>query len=101
MEQICVIADMHTVSALRLAGVKGIVADKTDAEARLEEVLGKGENVLVIVTNELAQALAGRITEINFSRSLPVIIVLPGFDDTKGFSRSVVSYVSEALGVAL
>ena len=101
MQQIYVIGDIHTVSAFGLAGVLGMTADPETAPARLEEILGRGDAALVMVTCDLAREMAGRIAEINFSRPSPVVITLPGFDDKKGFSRSVVSYVSEALGVAL
>ena len=95
------IGDIHTVSAFRLAGATGVICGPKDAALKLEEILRKGDAFVVALTPDLADALGERINEINLNLPSPVIIVLPGIDDPKGFRRSVVSYVSEALGVAL
>lgn len=101
MEQIYVIGDIHTVSAFRLAGVTGVISGRGEAAAKLDEIIGKGDAAVVMITNDLAKDLGERINAINLNLPFPVIIVLPGIDDDRGFGKSVVSYVSEALGVAL
>jgi hypothetical protein len=37
----------------------------------------------------------------NLESGRKVIIEIPGIDDTAGFSKSLTSYITEALGVAL
>ena len=101
MEKIYIIGDMHTVSAFRLAGVEGIVSKNDDAAQRLNEIIGKKDAGIVFITNELADGLADRITEINLSLPSPVVIEIPGIDDREGFRGSVMAYVSEALGISL
>lgn len=101
MEGIYIIGDLHTVSAFRLSGVTGVVSGREDAAAKLEEIVRKGDAALVVITNDLAEELGERINAINLNLPSPVVIAIPGIDDTKGFRRSVVSYVSEALGVSL
>jgi len=101
MKKIYIIEDMHTVSSLRLAGVTGVVCAKDQSLSRLEEVVAKGDAGIVVITNELAEDLTERIMEINLSNLGPVIIEVPGIDDTKGLIKSEVAFIAEALGIAL
>jgi len=101
MDRIYVIGDMDTVSAFRLAGVTGVVSSGDRAPAQFEEIVGKSDAAVVIVTNELAGHLRERIREINLNRVLPVIVEIPGVDDREGFRKSDVAYIAEALGIAL
>lgn len=101
MKKIYVIGDMHTVSAFRLSGIEGVVSGRDNASARLEEVIGKGDAGIVIITNGLAEDLQIKIAEINLESLDTVVIEVPDIDDTKGFRGSVVDYIAEALGIAL
>jgi vacuolar-type H+-ATPase subunit F/Vma7 len=101
MEKIYIIGDIHTVSAFRLSGVEGAVSGKDDASAKLEEIIGKRDAGIVLITNELADDLQHRIMEINLNMPSPVVIEIPGIDDTQGFHRSVMGYIAEALGISL
>ena len=101
MNRIYVIGDMDTVSAFRLAGVTGGVSSGDRVPSHFEEIVGKGDAAVVIVTNELAGHLRERIREINLNRVLPVVVEIPGVDDREGFRKSDVAYIAEALGIAL
>ena len=101
MEKIYMIGDMDTVSAFRLAGVEGVVAEPSRAAAALERIAGKKDAGIVLITSALASGLVERITEINLGRPSPVVIEIPGIDDPEGFCGSVMAYVQEALGISL
>jgi vacuolar-type H+-ATPase subunit F/Vma7 len=101
MEQIYIIGDIHTVSAFRLSGLTGIVSSREKAETDLETIIQKGNAALVAITNDLADHLSERIKTINLGLSAPLIIAIPGIDDPSGFRWSLMSYISEALGISL
>jgi len=101
MKKIYIIGDMDTVSAFRLSGVEGVISVKDDAPSRLEEVIKKGVAGIVMMTSEVAVDLQERIAQINLAMEGPVVIEIPGIDETEGFSRSVVGYIAEALGISL
>lgn len=101
MKKIYIIGDMHTVSAFRLCGVEGVVCGLDAAPAALEEIIGKKDAGIVLLTNDLAKNLRARITEINVNVPSSVVIEIPGLDDTQGLGKSGLGYVSEALGVSL
>lgn len=101
MEKIYIIGDIHTVSAFRLSGVTGVLSGSQDAAAKLEEIIRKGDAAIVGITNELAGGIEERIRAINLNLPSPVVVAIPGIDDSQGFQRSVMSYISEALGISL
>jgi vacuolar-type H+-ATPase subunit F/Vma7 len=101
MEKIYIIGDIHTVSAFRLSGVEGVVSDRDNAPAILEEIIGKSDAGIILMTNDLTCDLQARIKEINLNMPIPVVIEIPGIDDTAGFRKSAMNYISEALGVSL
>jgi len=101
MDRIYVIGDIHTVSAFRLAGATGIISSREDAAAKLEEIVRKGDAAIVAITNDLTDDLTERIRAINLTLPAPIVVAIPGIDDAQGFCRSVVSVVSEALGISL
>lgn len=99
--KIFIIGDIDTVSAFRLSGVEGVIADTENVPERLEEVLRGGAAGIVMVTSELAEDLQERISQVNLAMEGPVVIEIPGIDETEGFRRSVVGYIAEALGISL
>lgn len=101
MEKIYVIGDIHTASAFRLSGATAVISSREDAAANLENIIRKGDAAVVAITNDLADDLQERIGEINLNLPFPVVISIPGIDDVRGFRRSMMSYVSEALGISL
>jgi vacuolar-type H+-ATPase subunit F/Vma7 len=101
MKEIYVIGDMDTVSALRLSGVGGVIADRDTVPSRFEEVIRNGKAGIVIMTSDLSGDLHERITEVNLAVDGPVVIEIPGIDETEGFHKSVVGYIAEALGISL
>lgn len=101
MLKIYLIGDMHTVSALRLAGVAGVVCDEANAAASLEAVIAKADAGIILITQALANGLQARITEINLSGGGTVIMAMPGIDEPLVLERSIARYIAEALGIAL
>jgi len=89
------------VSSFRLSGVEGVVALPDQAAIKLEEIMGKADAGIIMLTSDLALNIQERITAINLNVPETVVIEIPGIDDTKGLNRSVMSYVSEALGISL
>lgn len=101
MEKIYIIGDLHTVSAFRLSGVEGVVSDPDNGSAKLEEIIRKSDAGIILMTNDLTGNLQTRIKEINLNMPIPVVIEIPGIDDTEGFRGSAVNYIAEALGISM
>ncbi|MFH0977484.1 MAG: V-type ATP synthase subunit F [Spirochaetota bacterium] len=101
MEAVYLIGDVHTVNAFRISGIKGFIADAKSSGSILEYLLRQDNASVIIITRECAETLAGEIKRINLESPQRVIIEIPGIDDERGFGKSLTSYITEALGVAL
>jgi len=101
MEKIYILGDIHTVTALRLAGVEGRVADRESVDIHLNELLKRGDAGVIVITRELAEEIPEKIYSVNLNSVTPVIIEIPGIDDSRGFSTSILNYITEALGISI
>jgi len=101
MEKIYILGDIHTVTALRLAGVEGRVADRKSVDIHLNELLKRGDAGVIVITRELAEEIPEKIYDVNLNLVTPVIIEIPGIDDPRGFRTSILDYITEALGISI
>ena len=101
METIYLIGDVHTINAFRICGVDGFTADAESSGSIFESLIRREDSSVIIITRECAEPLTGVIKRVNLDSPQRVIIEIPGIDDYRGFGRSLTSYITEALGVAL
>ncbi|UCF73637.1 MAG: V-type ATP synthase subunit F [Deltaproteobacteria bacterium] len=101
MERIYILGDTHTVTALRLAGVEGRVADRQNVDMHFSELLERGDAGVIVITRELAEEIPEKIYNVNLNSVIPVIVEIPGIDDPRGFSTSILDYITEALGISI
>ena len=101
MEKIYILGDVHTVTALRLAGVEGRVADRKSVDAHFNGLLEKRDAGVIVITRELAEQIPEKIYDVNLNSVIPVIVEIPGIDDPRGFSTSILDYITEALGISI
>lgn len=101
MKNIYILGDIHTVSVFRLAGAKGIVTDKGNAACCFAETASRPDAGIILITREIGTMLGDAALQINLSAPLPAVIEIPGVDDTEGFGASLLTAVSDALGIHL
>lgn len=101
MNSVYIIGDTHTVNAVRICGIEGFTADAESSHSVLRDVLAKEDALVILVTRDCAAGLQEEIRRINLDPAHRVIIEIPGLEDNRGFGRSLTSYITEALGVAL
>ncbi|PKL38494.1 MAG: hypothetical protein CVV44_11455 [Spirochaetae bacterium HGW-Spirochaetae-1] len=101
MESIYIMGDVHTVNAFRIAGIDGRVAARETARDVLETLMQSEDPAVVVVTRDCVEDIEAFIGELNLLRSRPVVIQIPGIDDARGFEKSLLGYITEALGVAI
>ncbi len=101
MEKIYVIGDAHTVAAFRLAGVEGVVSGPDRVTGDLNAVAGAGDAGIVLVTRELSGHAGGLVARMSLEMTRPLVLEIPGVNDRGGFGKSVMSYITEALGISV
>lgn len=101
MESIYLIGDIHTVNAFRICCMECFNADPDSSPGILKMLLAREGTAVILVTRDCAEPAADVIKKVNFESGRSVVIEIPGIDDESGFGRSLTSYITEALGVAL
>ncbi|HPI90964.1 MAG TPA: V-type ATP synthase subunit F [Spirochaetota bacterium] len=101
MEKIYIIGDIHTVTAFRLGGVEGAVSSTATVRDELDAVMRTGKAGIILITRELADAAEDMIERCNLEIARPIIVEIPGINDRRGFGKSIMSYITEALGISV
>ncbi len=94
------LGDINTVTAFRLSGVLGVVTDRAGVYGSLKEI-ARGDGGIVLITRDLAETVPEYISSINLTEDRTIILEIPAIDDVRGFSKSLISYISEALGISI
>jgi V/A-type H+/Na+-transporting ATPase subunit F len=102
MQMYLISDNVDTETGMRLAGVEGCVVHKPE-EVRdaMDKVLENKDIAIVLITEKLIKLLPEYIYEIKMKRKLPLIVEIP---DRHGYGRdanSIMSYVSDAIGLKL
>lgn len=103
MEKIYVIGDADTVTAFRLGGVEGAVTapDPASVGGAFAGLAGRPDAGVILITREMAEHAGDGILDWNLNRVKPVIVEIPGIHDERGLGKSLMSYITEALGISI
>jgi vacuolar-type H+-ATPase subunit F/Vma7 len=100
-DKMYILGDTHTVTAFKISGIEGIISDIENIADNLDLLKEKEDAGIIIITQSLAKIVTKKIKDINLNMVKPVIIEIPGIDDTGIFEKSILNYISEALGVSI
>lgn len=97
------VSDNHdTLVALRLAGIKGVMAHgPEEIESSVREALLSSDIGILVLTEKAAAVIPELVREIRESRTLPLLVEVP---DRHGSGRGkdfLTSYVRNAIGVTI
>jgi vacuolar-type H+-ATPase subunit F/Vma7 len=98
---IFIIGDIHSVTAFRIAGFEGYAATRANVSEYFENLISKNYIGILLITFNLSSVIEEKIKKINYNFLYPVIIEIPGVEDTSTIDKSILSYVTEALGIAI
>ncbi|HON79513.1 MAG TPA: V-type ATP synthase subunit F [Spirochaetota bacterium] len=101
MEKIYIMGDIHTVTAFSFSGITGVVVEPDTVETSFKDLLEQEDAGIIMITHDLSQPISNIIYDVNLNSAKPVIIEIPGIDAPEGIRRSVLQYISEALGVSV
>jgi V/A-type H+-transporting ATPase subunit F len=96
------IADEDTVRGFRLAGVEGAaVASAAEAEQAFARVAARKDLGILIVTDAVAAEARWQVNAIRTSRSLPLIVEIPGPKGPMPGRKTLRQFVQEAIGIRI
>jgi V/A-type H+-transporting ATPase subunit F len=97
-----VVADEDTVVGFRYAGVEGIIVDSPeDAGRELDRLAAEKAELIVIITERLANQLRERINEIRYEGELPLVVEIPGPEGHDPDAPSLTKMIREAVGIRI
>ena len=89
-----------TQMGMRLAGIEGVVVNTAEeVTSALEQCRNDKEIAVVLVTEKLIGICKERIYDMKLNYSCPLIVEIPDRHGTSDISKSIDSYVSEAIGL--
>ena len=97
-----VLADEDTVLGFRYAGVDGqVVRTPDEARTALAEQEHARRAGVIIVTDEVANAVRDEVTRLRFESHIPLIVQIPGPDGPAADRPDLPALIHEALGITL
>ena len=98
--QFYVVADADTVVGFRYAGVPGtIVRNAAEAARELDRLAEEAGRTIIITTEQIANQVRDRITEIRAGTAFPLIVEIPGPQGPSPDSPSLLKMIREAIGI--
>ncbi len=95
-----VIGDSDTVLGFRYAGIEGrVVSDASEAAAALHKAAARSDIGIIIITEEIAESVRDEVTSIRVKVSRPLLVEVPGPTGPSPKRRTLLSIITEAVGV--
>lgn len=95
-----VVADDDTVQGFRYAGIRGLaVKDPNEAAAELQRLADSHADLIVITTEQIANAIREKLNAIRFYAELPLIVEIPGPEGPSKESPPLLKMIHEAVGI--
>jgi V/A-type H+-transporting ATPase subunit F len=94
--------NVDTRTGMRLAGIEGcVVHEPEEVKNEMDKVLSNSDIGIVLVTGKLIKLLPEYFSDIKINRKLPLIVEIPDRHGGGRDKNSIMSYISEAIGLRL
>ena len=94
-----VIADEDTVLGFKCAGVPGIVATSRPEALRALQEARERKVGIIILTEEVALMARAEVDEVRFSKTLPMVVEIPGPRGPIPGKRGLSQVIRETVGI--
>ncbi len=95
-----VLADHDTVQGFRYAGLRGMaVTDPAEAAAELDRLADSKAELIVITTEQIANAIREKLNNVRFYKELPLVVEIPGPEGPSKESPPLLKMIHEAVGI--
>jgi vacuolar-type H+-ATPase subunit F/Vma7 len=95
-----VVADEDTVQGFRYAGIPGFtVKAPQEAAAELNRLAQAEAELIVITTEQIANAIRETLNAIRFKEALPLVVEIPGPEGPSAESPPLLKMIHEAIGI--
>lgn len=100
--KVFIIGNQEAVLGFSLVGVHGkAVTTAAEANEALDEALSNTENGIVLITEDIAGLIQGRMDELKLRSTVPLVVEIPGPQGKAEGQPSLNEIVMRAIGVKL
>jgi len=100
--KILVIGNQEAVLGFSLVGVHGMAVSTTsEADQALDEALSANDIGIVLVTEDVAELIEGRMDQLKLRSTVPLVVEIPGPEGVRPDRPSLNEMVLSAIGVRL
>lgn len=97
-----ILGDKDTVLLFALEGTEGkVIENQNDAIEEIKRIKRSRSYGLLIVTEEIAHWASDVITQLRFSKELPLVIDIPGAGGHVQSGKNLADYIREAVGIRI
>jgi len=97
-----VIGDDDTVLGFRYAGVPGkAVSTPQEAAQFLKEIAGTEDELIIIITEQIANSIRRQVNAIRFGAALPLIVEIPGPGGPSEQTPELMQAIRQAVGIRI
>lgn len=94
--------NIDTQMGMRLAGIEGVVVhEREEVNSALEKAMGDDEIGIILMTEKLISLCHDRVYELKLNCPRPLIVEIPDRHGTSEVSKTISSYVNEAIGIKM
>ena len=87
---------------MRLAGIEGeVIRDRQDIERRINELCLDEDLAILLVSRGCAAKAPELISRLRLSSARPLVVVIPGMEQSNIRDNSIVELIREAIGVKI
>lgn len=91
-----------TLMGMRLAGINGVVVhEKPEVIEALDKAMNDSEVAVILMTEKLINLCRERVYELKLNCPKPLIVEISDRHGTSEVSKTISSYVNEAIGLKI
>lgn len=94
--------NIDTITGLRLAGIKGVVAhERAEVLKALDDLLSDRDIGIILMTELLAEQIPEELRKIRLDSSMPIITVIPDRHGERRRPDYITNYIKESIGLKI
>lgn len=94
--------NIDTQMGMRLAGIEGVVVHEADEVTKeLEKAMSDKNIGIVLMTEKVISLCHDKVYELKLKCPKPLIVEIPDRHGTSEVSKTISSYVNEAIGIKM
>ena len=94
--------NIDTYTGMRLAGIDGaVVHEAKEVKKALDKAVGNKDIAIILITEKLMKLCYDEVSEIKLTLNQPLIVEIPDRHLTADITKSIDTYVREAVGIKL